>query len=127
MKKLLLILISVGLSMFVNAQQLQPSWEAPAKYKTMVQKERGDISIGKETYNKYCKSCHGTKGHGDGPRASMLKTYPGDFGAEYFKKYNYGQLYYISFVGYKEMPNFEKKIIDESDRASIIEYIKTLR
>lgn len=126
MKQFLLIVIGLTFAFSVTAQQKQPSWKAPDKYKTMVQKEKGDLAVGKELYNKNCKSCHGTKGLGDGPKAAMLKTFPGNFTAPYFKKYNYGELYYISFVGSGEMPNYEKKIIDEQDRASLIEYIRKM-
>lgn len=127
MKKYLLILVGLAFAFTVSAQQKQPSWKAPDKYKTMVQKEKGDMATGKELYAKNCKSCHGNKGLGDGPKAASLKTYPGDFTAPYFKKYNYGELYYISLVGHGEMPNYEKKIVDEGDRASLIEYIKSFK
>lgn len=127
MKNYLLILIALGFAISVSAQQKQPSWKAPDKYKTMVQKEKGDLAVGKELYNKNCKSCHGAKGLGDGPKAATLKTFPGNFTAPYFKKYNYGEVYYISFVGHDEMPNYEKKIVDEADRASIVEYIKSFK
>jgi mono/diheme cytochrome c family protein len=33
---------------------------------------------GRDSYEFYCASCHGTKGHGDGPVASALKTRPPD-------------------------------------------------
>lgn len=127
MKKYLLILVGLAFAFTVSAQQKQPSWKAPDKYKTMVQKEKGDMATGKELYAKNCKSCHGNKGQGDGPKAASLKTFPGDFTAPYFKKYNYGELYYISYVGHGEMPNYEKKIVDEEDRASLIEYIKSFK
>jgi len=124
MKKLILFMIGLAFTVTVSAQQKQPSWKAPEKYKTMVQKEKGDLAVGKELYNKNCKSCHGAKGLGDGPKAASLKTFPGDFSSKSFKNYKYGELYYISFVGSGEMPNYEKKILDEQDRASVIEYIK---
>jgi len=126
MKQLLLIVLGLAFVVSVSAQQKQPSWKAPDKYKTMVQKEKGDLATGKELFNKNCKSCHGAKGLGDGPKAASLKTFPGDFSKPYFKKYSYGELYYISFVGSGEMPNFEKKIPDEGDRASVIEYMKKM-
>ncbi|HLN54001.1 MAG TPA: cytochrome c [Lentimicrobium sp.] len=124
MKQFLFTLIALAFVISVSAQQKQPSWKAPDKYKTMVQKEKGDPATGKELYLKHCKSCHGAKGIGDGPKAAALKTFPGDFTKPYFKKYNYGELYYITFVGYGEMPSYEKKILDEADRASLIDYIK---
>ncbi len=33
---------------------------------------------GKEMYNAYCASCHGTSGTGNGPAASALKAVPTD-------------------------------------------------
>jgi mono/diheme cytochrome c family protein len=124
MKNILFTFIALAFVLSVSAQKKQPSWKAPEKYKTMVQKTKGDPATGKELYSKFCKSCHGAKGLGDGPKAASLKTYPGDFTSKTFKAYNYGELYYITFVGSGEMPNYEKKIIDEGDRASLIDYIK---
>lgn len=126
MKQILFTFIALAFVISVSAQQKQPSWKAPDKYKTMKQTEKGDAATGKALYAKFCKSCHGSKGLGDGPKAASLKTYPGDFSKPAFDKYTYGELYYISFVGHGEMPNYEKKIIDEADRASLIEYIKSL-
>lgn len=127
MKNYILTIIALIFAISVSAQQKQPSWKAPDKYKTMVQKEKGDLAVGKELFNKNCKSCHGAKGLGDGPKAATLKTFPGNFTTPDFKKHSYGELYYISFVGSGEMPNYEKKIVDEGDRASVIEYIKSLK
>jgi mono/diheme cytochrome c family protein len=36
---------------------------------------------GKEMYNAYCATCHGTNGKGDGPAAVALKTPPADLTA----------------------------------------------
>ncbi|HLO90607.1 MAG TPA: cytochrome c [Lentimicrobium sp.] len=127
MKNYILTLIALVFAISVSAQQKQPSWKAPDKYKTMVQKEKGDLAVGKELYNKNCKSCHGAKGLGDGPKAASLKTFPGNFTDAAFKKHTFGEIYYISFVGSGEMPNYEKKIVDEGDRTSIVEYIKSLK
>lgn len=44
---------------------------------------------GKDMYNAYCASCHGTSGTGDGPAASALKTTPTDLTA--LKKNNGGK------------------------------------
>ena len=40
--------------------------------------KRPDIASGKETFVKYCASCHGTDGTGNGPAASALKPPPTD-------------------------------------------------
>lgn len=120
--------MSISLSM---AQKPGAAWVIPAKYKSMKSTlKAGDASInstGKELYNKNCKSCHGSKGLGDGPKAASLKTSTGDFSSAKFQAYSDGELYYMSFVGRDEMPNFEKKITDESDRWAVVYYMRTLK
>jgi mono/diheme cytochrome c family protein len=113
------------------AQKAGGPWTIPASYKTMKSTVKaGDPSInsvGKETFNKHCKSCHGSKGLGDGPKAANLKTSTGDFSAAAFQAKTDGELYYMSFIGRDEMPNFEKKILDVADRWAVIGYIRTLK
>jgi mono/diheme cytochrome c family protein len=36
------------------------------------------VAGGKQEYLKYCATCHGMEGKGDGPSAGMLKTKPAD-------------------------------------------------
>lgn len=119
---------SISLSM---AQKPGAAWVVPAKYKSMKSTiKAGDASInstGKELYNKNCKSCHGSKGLGDGPKAASLKTSTGDFSSAKFQAYSDGELYYMSYIGRDEMPNFEKKVTDESDRWAVIYYIRTMK
>jgi mono/diheme cytochrome c family protein len=86
-----------------------------------------NVSIGKTLYAKHCKSCHGNAGLGDGPKAKMLKTSAGDFSSAKFQAQADGVLYYQSFVGRDEMPNYEKKILDEEDRWAVIDYLRSLK
>lgn len=113
------------------AQKPGGPWNVPAKYKTMKSTVKaGDASInstGKELYNKHCKSCHGTKGLGDGPKAAMMKTAMPNFTDAKFKAQTDGEIYYQSIVGRDEMPNFEKKIVDEADRWALVGYVRSLK
>jgi len=113
------------------AQKAGGPWTVPAKYKAMkTTVKAGDPSIntvGKDLFSKNCKSCHGAKGLGDGPKAANLKTSTGNFSTAKFQANSDGELYYMSFVGRDEMPNFEKKILDEADRWAVIGYIRTLK
>lgn len=43
--------------------------------------QKVDIEAGSETYGKYCASCHGKLGKGDGPVAEVLKIAPSDLTA----------------------------------------------
>jgi mono/diheme cytochrome c family protein len=112
------------------AQKAGGPWTIPAKYKSMKSTVKaGDPSIatvGKDLYNKNCKSCHGAKGLGDGTKSASLKTAIPSFATAKFKGQAVGDVYYQSFVGRDEMPNFEKKVPDEADRWALVAYIKSL-
>jgi mono/diheme cytochrome c family protein len=132
--KLFAIIFTVALFVTANvamAQKAGGPWTIPAKYKTMKSTVKaGDptiTSVGKDLFNKQCKSCHGSKGLGDGPKAASLKTSTGDFSSAKFQAQTDGELYYMSIIGRDEMPNFEKKILDEADRWALIGYIRTLK
>ncbi len=106
-------------------------WEIPAKYKTMKNTFKNDASlmkVGKMLYSKHCKSCHGSKGEGNGPKAkSMKKTLLRSLKLPEVQAQTDGILYYQSFIGRDEMPNYEKKITDDEDRWAIINYLRTMK
>lgn len=39
---------------------------------------QGDAKAGRALYNKWCTSCHGVRGKGDGPMAATLPVKPGN-------------------------------------------------
>jgi len=105
-------------------------WEIPEKYKKMENPYKDDVSlnkVGKMLYAKHCKSCHGNRGLGDGPMAKNLETFSGDFSSEEFQNQSDGVLFYKSFIGRDEMPNYEKKITDDEDRWAIINFLRTFK
>ena len=106
----------------------QDKWDVPEKYKTMKNEYAGEDEddIGKDLYSKHCKSCHGKEGYGDGTKAAELETEMRDLTAEEVQEQNDGELYYKSFIGRDEMPNFEKKIPDEEDRWMVVNYMRSL-
>ena len=133
MKKQLLFIsiIAIGsfmlLSMTSNNILRNDPWTVPAKYKKMknpylntADKEK----IGRIMYAKHCKSCHGTKGKGDGKKAASLDTSTGDFTDASFKDQTDGSLYYKTFFGRDDMPSFKKKIADNEDQWLLINYVK---
>lgn len=129
------ILIGIFLSIFVffsfNIENtIQDNWVVPTKYKTMknpTKTTKENIAIGKTLYNKHCKSCHGNKGMGNGPKTMNLDTKIRDLRSHEFKSQKQGEIYYKSFIGRNEMPNFEKKITDIEDRWFIVNYINTFK
>jgi len=131
---IIIAILTVSFIMFsFNIPQDKPKpkpWPVPAKYQKLKNPFAGKtdlIKIGKMLYAKHCKSCHGSKGLGDGPKAAMLKTTCGDFSSAAFQKNSDGAIYYYSFIGRDEMPNFEKKFPDEEDRWAIVNFIRSLK
>lgn len=127
-----LMLIAIVLFAFVVPQDQKAGapWTIPAKYKSMKNTAKGNAEldkVGKLLYTKHCKSCHGGTGLGDGPKAASMKTKINSLKDAKFQAQTDGEIYYQSFVGRDEMPNFEKKILEEDDRWAIVNFTRTLK
>ena len=126
---LLLLSGLVLLSMAFVKNEIQDDWNVPAKYEKMENpyaNAKDAEQVGKVLYAKHCKSCHGTKGHGDGTKASSLDTEVPDFATDSFKNQSDGSLYYKTIFGRDDMPSFEKKIVDEEERWLVVNYMRSL-
>lgn len=124
--------IAIVLFAFVapQDQKVGAAWKIPAEYKTMKNPQKATpdlLNVGKMAYAKSCKSCHGGAGLGDGPKASSMKTKINSFKDAKFQAQTDGEIYFQSFIGRDDMPNFEKKIPELEDRWAIVNYIRTLK
>ncbi|MEQ8551798.1 MAG: cytochrome c [Cyclobacteriaceae bacterium] len=134
MKKQSILIITLALSMvlysFVQPEQ-STDWEVPESAKKVKNPtdvlDKENLAIGKSLYSKYCQSCHGKEGFGDGSKASELKGDLGDFSSEEFQEQTDGALFYKITTGREDMPSFEKKIVDPEDRWLIVNYLRTLK
>lgn len=106
----------------------QDGWIVPAKYKKMKNPTDPsvDLAIGKSLYDKHCKSCHGKKGLGDGTKADEVEGDLGDFSSKEYQAQTDGELFYKSYFGRDDMPNYEKKIPDQEDMWLIVNYMRTM-
>ena len=112
----------------VNAQQAKAKpWPVPDKDKALKAPAKADLATGKELWAKHCKSCHGSKGLGDGPKAASLKTFPGDFSSAAFQGYTDGEIFYRTDKGRDEMPAYEKKIPEATDRWALVAFMRTFK
>ena len=120
--------ISFGLFAFTSVDQAK--WEVPAKFQKMQNptdsEDEEGLEIGEELFMKHCKSCHGSEGLGDGPKAADMKGDLGDFSSEEFQAQSDGTLFYKSKFGKDDMPNFEKKITDDEDMWYVVNFMRTL-
>ena len=134
MKKILFILVvAMGLTSIsftiINNNDKKP-WPVPDKDKNMknpVAVDAASIAEGKTLYTTHCKSCHGAKGMGDGPKAANLKTEAGDFSKADFQTQTDGAIFYKTSEGRDDMPSFKKKLPDAEDRWSLVNFMRTLK
>ena len=134
MKPLVIILTLItgitAASFTVKKFQDKKPWPVPDNYKTMknpVASDAESIAAGKALWGQHCKSCHGAKGMGDGPKAAQLKTEPGDFSKPDTQSQSDGALFYKTSEGRDDMPSFKKKIPDADERWSLVNYMRTFK
>ncbi len=133
-KKITTILVTAVIAIFflfgqtASAQQAKAkAWPVPDKDKAMKAPAKADVATGKELWAKHCKSCHGSKGLGDGPKGASLKTFAGDFSSAAFQAGTDGEIFYRTNKGRDEMPAYEKKIPDANDRWALVAFMRTMK
>lgn len=123
------ILVCAMCTFVFSSMDVLEGWDIPDKYNNMENQYAGqedDDEIGDDLFSTHCKSCHGKEGFGDGSKAEELESEMRDFTSEEVQGQSDGVLYYKTFIGMDEMPNFEKKITDEEERWLLVNYIRTL-
>ncbi|MGP8216308.1 MAG: c-type cytochrome [Bacteroidia bacterium] len=110
-------------------QDKKEKWSAPpesAKVKNPVASNDASIADGKKIFMKNCKSCHGLKGKGDGPKSEELDKSPGDFTKADFQSQTDGELFWKITNGKKPMPSY-KKDLEDNERWQVINFLRTLK
>jgi mono/diheme cytochrome c family protein len=105
-------------------------WPVPDKYNKMTNPVKADaasLNAGKALWAKHCQSCHGKSGKGDGTKAAELETHPGDFTQASVQGETDGAFFYKISEGRDDMPSFKKKIPDEEDIWSVVNYMRTFK
>jgi mono/diheme cytochrome c family protein len=104
-----------------------PVPDAAKNKKNPVASNAESIAAGKALWATHCKSCHGAKGLGDGPKAAQLKTEAGNFSLAEVQAQSDGSIFYKTSEGRDDMPSFKKKIPDQDDIWSIVNYVRTFK
>ena len=129
-----LIAVSAGMLLafsFSTSIQAQTAggWTIPAKFKTTknpVAVNAESVADGKDLFAKHCKSCHGPKGLGDGPKASTLDVSCSDFSTKKFQSQADGEIFFQVSEGKGKMPSFKKLIPEDNGRWALVNYMRTL-
>ena len=118
----------VAMAFLAFTVPMKDEWVVPDKYVNMENPTNPDedLDIGKSLYSKHCKSCHGAEGYGDGPKADSVEGDLGDFSSPEFQEQTDGALFYKTSFGYKDMPEYTKKMPEDEDRWLIVNYMRTL-
>jgi mono/diheme cytochrome c family protein len=130
MKRLKLFFVGTAALLLSASLLAQPKpWVVPATFKTMknpVAVGEASTKAGQALYTKNCASCHGKAGLGDGVKARMLKTFPGDFSKTEYQGQTDGDQFYKSKFGRDEMPKYEGKLTDD-EIWNIVNYMRTFK
>ena len=123
-----IMVVALGLLSFTMLQN--KPWNVPdaaAKKANPVKSDAESLKTGKELWSKHCTSCHGKLGKGDGTKAAQLETEMEDFATEDVQKQSDGSMYFKIAEGRHDMPTFKKKIPDETEIWSVVNYVRTLK
>lgn len=93
--------------------------------KTMTYEE-AVLKEGKNVFLRHCKSCHGPKGLGNGPKAASLENGCEDLTKKQIQSQSDDELVNKLKKGGDEMPVFNQRISDEVMWA-VIQYVRTLK
>jgi mono/diheme cytochrome c family protein len=127
-----LLVVAMGallVSMTPQRQKAAEPWEVPTKDSKMENPNTADdasIKKGMSAYKKYCASCHGKTGLGDGVKSRGLKTFAGDFSGEAYQGQTDGDHFYKTKTGRGEMPKYVNKVPD-SDIWHMVNYMRTFK
>jgi mono/diheme cytochrome c family protein len=129
---MLFVVIGILSTSFINNVQddkKKKPWVVPDKSKAMkspVKSDNTTLAKGKELFTKHCKSCHGATGKGDGPKSKELDTPTGDFTDKSFQTQTEGEIFYKAKEGRDDMPSFKKKLPDDEDIWTIVNYVRSI-
>jgi mono/diheme cytochrome c family protein len=133
----LLAVIAIAVLLFTIADQAgaqtaaKPKgkpWPAPDEFVKMKNPNAitdSTLINGKDLYTEHCKSCHGSKGKGDGPKAEKIDISCGDLTSPSFLKETDGEIFWKTTEGRKPMPSFNEKLSDK-ERWDVVVYVRSL-
>ena len=102
-----------------------PSPPSADAIKNPLKDDGTSTTAGKLIYVKYCVTCHGDKGKGDGIAAPGLPKRPADHTSSFVQSQTDGALYWIISAGNNPMPTY-KKTLTPTQRWQVVNYIRTL-
>lgn len=116
----------------IVAVSAQGEWKAPADAKNLknpLASKKNDPKVlaeGKKLADTNCGSCHGPKGHGNGPAAAALPPpKPANWTSAKVKGETDGEIFWKISNGRGAMPPW--KHLPEKERWTLVNYIRSLQ
>ncbi|MGA2812592.1 MAG: cytochrome c [Candidatus Acidiferrum sp.] len=111
------VLTLAALAIVLAARENRGVWNIPEDAKQLknpLQPSPAALQAARDLYLDNCAQCHGEKGKGDGPEATMYDPLPADLSN---KKFNDGltdgEIFYQISEGKKPMPAFKRRFTEE--------------
>lgn len=101
---------------------------APSSADTIMNPLKGNGTAtleGQKLYVKYCITCHGAKGKGDGIASVGLPKRPADHTSAFVQGQKDGAIYWAITYGNGSMPGYVKTLT-ATQRWQLVNYIRTL-
>lgn len=120
------LILLVALSASFTTQETK--WVAPASADTLTNPVKNNptaVTEGKKLYDKYCWTCHGLTGKGDGPGAKNLNPKPADHTSPVVQDQSDGALYWKISKGRGAMAPYERTL-NRTQRWQLVSYIRSL-
>ena len=114
--------------LLVHVHAQARKFPAPSLADTIINPLKGDAAAtaeGQKTYVKFCVTCHGTKGKGDGIAAPGLPKPPADHTSAFVQNQKDGAIYWVITNGNNPMPTYAKTLTT-LQRWQLVNYIRTL-
>jgi mono/diheme cytochrome c family protein len=116
-------------TLFPPLPRLRGHWEAPGEENRRpnpLPATPDSIATGKRLYARYCATCHGKEGEGEGPGAANQEPRPAAFAdARMMAHERDGGLFWKIGEGRRLMPPW-KDTLGESDRWNLVNFLRTL-
>lgn len=114
--------------LFLSLKPVQEPWKAPVwtdGLKSTLRQNQNTLVQGKELYNQYCQSCHGSKGLGDGVLGGELPVKPANFHLQALVNQKDGAIFWKLSEGRGSMPSYKESLSAEK-RWQLVSYIRQL-
>lgn len=123
-----IILSTIFWVLLLSLIPVQEPWKAPAwtdGLKSTFRQNQNTLIQGKELYTKYCLSCHGATGLGDGVLGGELPVKPANFHAPALADQKDGAIFWKLSEGRGSMPSYKESLSAEM-RWQLVSYIRQL-